>query len=361
MDFSTHSSLNDSVQNTPLMLRTYRDFYRATEGHCRSGMNGNTNNPVTLIQSGSCYGTGSTGTGSTSVTDMSNYEHEPVEWSQELLAQKLRQVALEREFEEKCQNGHLDHQVNGHYPMDRFHVSEGHQEAGSTDRKELSGIEFKNTFAGRKDYLNPRSLDEIEIRSPRGTVRGFKNRVRAGIATFVTSIEEEAESAKQNKYLTEEKGKIIFYSTRIQIIRETSEKCKTVRNILQTHMVRYEEKDLCLNREIQKELKERLGMEEIELPQIFVDGKLLGNGETIQCLNETGELRRIFKHFHKVRVRSSCSKCGGYRYVPCDVCHGSKKSLHRNYRLQEFRALRCISCTENGLIRCDACLDQNDL
>jgi hypothetical protein len=65
--------------------------------------------------------------------------------------------------------------------------------------------------------------------------------------------------------------------------------------------------------------------------------------------------------FQKIRVRSSCSKCGGYRYVPCGVCHGSKKSLHRNYRLQEFRALRCINCTENGLIRCDACLDQNEL
>lgn len=357
MDVSTHGSLND---NTPQMLRTYRDFYRATEGYCRSGMNGNANNPVTLIQSGSGFGTGSTGTGSTSVTDMSNYDHEPGELSQELLAQKLRQVALERELEEKGQNGH--HLVNGHYPMDRFHVSEGHhEERESTDKKESSGIEFKNTFAGRKDYLNPRSLDEIEIRSPRGTVRGFKNRVRAGIATFVTSIEEEADTAKQTKYLTEEKGKIIFYSTRIQIVRETYEKCKTVRNILQTHMVRYEEKDLCLNSEIQKELKERLGIDEIELPQVFVDGTLLGNGETIQYLNETGELRRIFKHFHKVRVRSSCSKCGGYRYVPCGVCHGSKKSLHRNYRLQEFRALRCISCTENGLIRCDACLDQNDL
>lgn len=41
------------------------------------------------------------------------------------------------------------------------------------------------TFAGCRDMKNPRSLHEKQIVSAKGTVRGFKNRVRAGIVTFI--------------------------------------------------------------------------------------------------------------------------------------------------------------------------------
>ena len=39
-------------------------------------------------------------------------------------------------------------------------------------------------FAGRRDVSNPSTLKEKRIVSKRGSIRGFKNRVRAGIATF---------------------------------------------------------------------------------------------------------------------------------------------------------------------------------
>jgi hypothetical protein len=41
-------------------------------------------------------------------------------------------------------------------------------------------------------------------------------------------------------------------------------------------MVRYEEKDLFMSRENQKELMERLNTNEIVLPQVFADGACLG-------------------------------------------------------------------------------------
>jgi hypothetical protein len=41
------------------------------------------------------------------------------------------------------------------------------------------------TFAGRRDVRDLRQLHERQIVSVRGTVRGFKNRVRAGISTFI--------------------------------------------------------------------------------------------------------------------------------------------------------------------------------
>lgn len=49
------------------------------------------------------------------------------------------------------------------------------------------GLEKGNDalFAGRRDVSNPSTLKEKRIVSKRGSIRGFKNRVRAGIATFI--------------------------------------------------------------------------------------------------------------------------------------------------------------------------------
>ena len=43
----------------------------------------------------------------------------------------------------------------------------------------------EKTFAGRRNVLDPSSLQEKQILSRKGSVRGFKNRVRAGINTFL--------------------------------------------------------------------------------------------------------------------------------------------------------------------------------
>ena len=68
----------------------------------------------------------------------------------------------------------------------------------------------------------------------------------------------------------------------------------------------------------------------------------------------------VFLFKQKIDVKSSCEKCGGYRFIPCIHCHGSKKSLRRNNFTDEFCALRCMQCDENGLLRCDMCLDQQE-
>ncbi|GBP39543.1 Glutaredoxin domain-containing cysteine-rich protein CG31559 [Eumeta japonica] len=52
---------------------------------------------------------------------------------------------------------------------------------------------------------------------------------------------------------------------------------------------------------------------------------------------------------------TTCQACGGFRLLPCRVCSGSKKSLHRNHFTAEFVALKCMSCDEVGLVRCEAC------
>ncbi|CAG5118213.1 unnamed protein product, partial [Candidula unifasciata] len=49
---------------------------------------------------------------------------------------------------------------------------------------------FESAFAGLRDIRNPSSFHEKQIVSVKGTVRGFKNRVRAGIATFWAQSED---------------------------------------------------------------------------------------------------------------------------------------------------------------------------
>ncbi|CAI9734427.1 glutaredoxin domain-containing cysteine-rich protein CG31559-like [Octopus vulgaris] len=210
----------------------------------------------------------------------------------------------------------------------------------------------ESNFVGRRDVSDPNTLQEIRITSAKGTVRGYKNRVRAGIVTFLKE-----QSDGEWNYLKCEKGKIIVYMTSMRVVRQTYDRCQIVQKILQTHLVKYEERDLFMSRENQRELRERLGKSDVTIPQVFADGLNLGTAETLEVLNESGELREILKSFEKITVQTECSKCGGYNYVPCSVCHGSKRSIHRNNFTEEFAELRCVYCDENGLLKCDHCLN----
>ena len=69
----------------------------------------------------------------------------------------------------------------------------------------------------------------------------------------------------------------------MKIVRSTAEKCERVRHILQTHMVRYDERDMFMSRENQRELMERFGVDVVDVPQVFADGKHLGvSGDGLQ-------------------------------------------------------------------------------
>lgn len=70
--------------------------------------------------------------------------------------------------------------------------------------------------------------------------------------------------------------KIVIYTTSLQVVRLSFDKCKRVKKILQNHCVRYEEKDLYKNKEYQRELKFRLNLKQVDVPHIFFDGKHVG-------------------------------------------------------------------------------------
>lgn len=70
-------------------------------------------------------------------------------------------------------------------------------------------------------------------------------------------------------------GKIVVYTTSVMVVRDTYEKCLRVNKILQTHVVRYEQRDVSLSRDDHRELIERLGPN-VDLPQVFADGIHIG-------------------------------------------------------------------------------------
>lgn len=207
-------------------------------------------------------------------------------------------------------------------------------------------------FAGIRDIFSPQQ--DSTIKSCKGTVRGVKNRVRAGIATFTTD-------QRITKYFMErERGKVVVYLTTLGIVRDTYERCLRIRKILWTLLVRFEERDVFMARDTQLQLLDRLHSSNVSVPHVFLEGQYLGDAEQIERLNECGELRRLLQPYRRACQVSPCDTCGGFRLLPCSVCNGSKKSVHRNDFTLEFVALKCSSCDESGLVRCGECAEDKD-
>nr|XP_022914551.1 glutaredoxin domain-containing cysteine-rich protein CG31559-like [Onthophagus taurus] len=230
----------------------------------------------------------------------------------------------------------------------KFHLNENvidpDEEIGKT-KKNHPDDEY---FAGYKDFSGAVEGPKT-IRSAKGTVRGVKNRVRAGIATFLQI------NSTEKTYKEKDGGKVVVYTTTMGIVRETYNSCAKVKQILRTLLVKYEERDVFMSSDYQAEVKERMRLDHISVPQVFVDGQYIGDAEAVERLNESGELRLILKPYKSMDVCTTCQVCGGYRLLPCPVCNGSKKSVHRNHFTTEFVALKCMNCDEVGLVKCNSC------
>lgn len=218
--------------------------------------------------------------------------------------------------------------------------------------KELDGV-VNGVSSEREDEhpLDAALANEQAILSRQGTVRGVKNLVRASIKCIV-----DCQEGRRN-YGKEELGRVVLYTTSMGVIRHTWEQCRRVKNTLQTLLVRFEERDVFMNRTFQKEIMERTGMPHVVVPQLFVEGQYLGGAQVVERLNETGELRKMLKPYKKTSVGGTCPMCGGYQYLPCPVCGGSKKSAQHRHRFSSsIIYLRCLNCDEGGLVRCEMCL-----
>lgn len=77
-------------------------------------------------------------------------------------------------------------------------------------------------------------------------------------------------------YKEKDAGKVVVYSTTMGIVRNTYHQCLKVKQILRTHLVKFEERDVFMSGEFQAEIKDRMRCEHILIPQVFVDGQHVG-------------------------------------------------------------------------------------
>ncbi|XP_036795409.1 glutaredoxin domain-containing cysteine-rich protein 1-like [Oncorhynchus mykiss] len=157
--------------------------------------------------------------------------------------------------------------------------------------------------------------------------------------------------------LTLEFGRIVIYTTSFRVVRTTFERCELVRKIFSNHRVKFLEKNIALDCEYGKDLEERCKRvgEPPSLPVVFIDGHYLGGAEKILDMNESGELQERLAKIERVQHPHTCQTCGGFAFVPCPMCHGSKLSVFRNCFTESFKALKCTWCNENGLQPCSSC------
>ncbi|KAG4155928.1 hypothetical protein ERO13_D03G141300v2 [Gossypium hirsutum] len=143
--------------------------------------------------------------------------------------------------------------------------------------------------------------------------------------------------------------RIVVYYTSLRVVRSTFEDCKAVRSILRGFRVSIDERDLSMDSRFLDELKGILGKSKLSLPRVFIGGRYLGGAEEIKQLHETGELKKLMEGLSAAEP-ATCGVCGGYRFVLCDECNGSRKIYTEK---SGFKI--CTDCNENGLIRCPSC------
>ncbi|XP_068025645.1 glutaredoxin domain-containing cysteine-rich protein 1 [Melanerpes formicivorus] len=211
----------------------------------------------------------------------------------------------------------------------------------------------------------------VNILSKNGTVRGVKHKVSAGQALFdnLAKVFQKPNTEPECPLTLKLVG---FYSYFLQcllsdpsdyvgsclrVVRNTFERCELVRKIFQNHRVKFEEKNIALNSDYGKELDERCRRvcEVPSLPVVFIDGHYLGGAEKILLMNESGDLQDLLTKIERVQHPHECLSCGGFGFLPCSACHGSKMSVFRNCFTDSFKALKCTACNENGLQRCQSC------
>eukprot|EP00730_Choanoeca_flexa_P012122 TRINITY_DN3357_c0_g1_i1.p1 TRINITY_DN3357_c0_g1~~TRINITY_DN3357_c0_g1_i1.p1 ORF type:complete len:634 (+),score=127.20 TRINITY_DN3357_c0_g1_i1:93-1994(+) len=155
-------------------------------------------------------------------------------------------------------------------------------------------------------------------------------------------------------------GKLVLYTTSGTTVRQTYVQCQMVLRVLQGHRFKYEERDVMLSKAFANEVKERCPDPTV-LPQLFHNGKRLGDAATIEKMNENGTLAMVLKSVPKYDAgEGPCETCAGRFFIPCEWCGGDRKSVMSRFG-SELVKLRCTVCNEQGLQKCPECQQQQAL
>lgn len=142
---------------------------------------------------------------------------------------------------------------------------------------------------------------------------------------------------------------VVIYTTTLRGIRKTFEDCNHVRSIVESHYIHIVERDISMDLGFREELRGLMGTKEVNVPLMFVKGRLIGGANEVVKLEEEGKLDVLFEGIP--RALAGCQGCAGVRFVMCMDCSGSCKVLDADQK----KTVKCNECNENGLIQCPIC------
>ena len=146
---------------------------------------------------------------------------------------------------------------------------------------------------------------------------------------------------------------VVVYTTTLRGIRKTFEDCNKVRSVLDSHEVRFSERDVSMHSVFKEEIRGILGTRQVKIPAVFVKGRMVGSVEEVMRLEEEGRLGILLECMPKQKMGGGCCcGCGGLRFVMCDVCNGSCKVRDVE---KKKNTVKCLVCNENGLVLCPIC------
>lgn len=88
------------------------------------------------------------------------------------------------------------------------------------------------------------------------------------------------------------------------VVRSTYAKCQAMKQILRTLMVKFEERDVFMSYAHQQDIRERMQNDDIEVPQLFVDGQYVGVSQSQLCVCVyRAKKRHITKSFLQLTCR----------------------------------------------------------
>ncbi|KAI4348862.1 hypothetical protein L6164_009531 [Bauhinia variegata] len=155
---------------------------------------------------------------------------------------------------------------------------------------------------------------------------------------------------------------VILYTTSLRGIRKTFQDCNTIRFLLRSFRVLFQERDVSLHLEYREELWRLLGGSRVIPPKLFIKGRYIGGADEVVGLHEMGILGKLLEGTPIDFTQTPCKGCANMRFAICSACSGSCKLFTNtaiNGKMEHDHDLwircRCPQCNENGLVKCPIC------
>lgn len=129
--------------------------------------------------------------------------------------------------------------------------------------------------------------------------------------------------SRPQNFKEKDAGKVVLYSTSLGIVRDTYAKCANVRQILRTLLVKFEERDVFMSNEYQQEIKDRMQLPKIQVPQLYVDGQRIGVS-AVQCYSKLLSLSHKYCAVADMRIPRFLSNYWFSDHILCGISFSSK-------------------------------------